>query len=130
MKINDDESLKLLNDPRFSVALDLFNKGDWYLAHDAFEELWHEISGPERKTIQGILQVAVAQVHLESENKKGATILYGEGLGRLKTIGIPDLGLDLVKFCICVEKRLKILQCDGDPNTCSLPVLSQKSLSK
>ena len=85
----------LLIDSRFQKAVDLFNLSEWYLAHDIFEELWHESHGPERKTLQGLLQIAVAQIHLERGNHNGATILYGEGLGRLKDLGSPDLGIDL-----------------------------------
>ena len=38
----------------------------------------------EAKNQPFIGQVAVAQVHLENSNLNGATILYGEALGRLK----------------------------------------------
>ena len=34
------------DDKRFENAVELFNSKDWYPAHDAFEELWHETSGP------------------------------------------------------------------------------------
>ena len=114
-------------DPRFEVALDLFNSGDWYLAHDAFEELWHETNDPERTTLQGFLQVAVAQLHLQRGNIKGATILYGEGLGRLKRMGTPDLGLDLVEFCETLKKILYILQSHGDTSLLSSPLLKNKN---
>ncbi len=116
----------LLNDPRFHKAIQLFNSTDWYQAHDAFEELWHETNGIERIVLQGVLQIAVAQVHLERGNKNGATILYGEGLGRLRAHGLPDLGLDLEGFCCLVEMRLRILQQEGDLQTCNLPVLNKK----
>ena len=49
-------------DPRFQQGLELFNAGEWYAAHDLFEELWHETADPERRSLQGILQVAVAQL--------------------------------------------------------------------
>ena len=51
-------------DPRFGQAIELFNSQEWYAAHDVFEELWHETADPERRSLQGILQVAVAQLHL------------------------------------------------------------------
>ena len=35
-------------DPRFQQGLELFNAGEWYAAHDLFEELWHETADPER----------------------------------------------------------------------------------
>ena len=104
-------------------AINIFNSANWYKAHDLFEELWHETDGLERVTLQGILQIAVAQVHLESGNNNGATILYGEGLGRLKKKGIPNLGLDIQRLCKLVEARLTLLQQKKDTNICELPFL-------
>ncbi len=128
--MNEDKALLLLEDPRFVKALDLFNSAEWYQAHDVFEEVWHETNGPERKLVQGFLQVAVAQLHLQRGNKVGATILYGEALGRLRSIGTPDLGLHIEYLCRCVEARLKLLQKDRDPESCEVPVILQRHLEK
>ena len=110
-------------DPRFQQGVELFNAGEWYAAHDLFEELWHETADPERRSLQGILQVAVAQLHLQRGNRRGATILFGEALGRLKRPGTPDLGLDLASLCRAAQQRLEALQQDGDPESCTVPVL-------
>ena len=110
-------------DPRFQQAIDLFNTQEWYAAQDVFEEICHETADPERRSLQGILQVAVAQLHLQRGNIRGATILFGEALGRLQRPGTPDLGLDLDNLCICVRSRLNALQQDMDPETCTVPVL-------
>ena len=110
-------------DPRFQQGVELFNAGEWYAAHDLFEELWHETADPERRSLQGILQVAVAQLHLQRGNRRGATILFGEALGRLKRPGTPDLGLDLASLCRTAQQRLEALQQDGDPESCTVPVL-------
>ncbi len=116
--------MNLIDDPRFKEGVDLFNSANWYLAHDFFEELWHEAYGLERITIQGILQIAVAQIHLEKGNINGATILYGEGLGRLRRDGIPYLGLDIKRLCEIIEPRLKLLQNNLDLDNCLTPSLS------
>ena len=111
-------------DPRFQEAIRLFNAQDWYAAHDVLEEIWHETADPERRSLQGLLQVAVAQLHLQRDNQRGATILFGEALGRLQRPGTPDLGLDLLALCHCVHGRLVQLQQDGDPESCTVPVLN------
>ncbi len=92
------------------TALNLFNNHEWYEAHDAFEEIWNSVDGDERQVIQGILQVSVSQFHLSKGNLNGATILLGEGLGRIKTRTKIDLGIDLESFCRCLEDLLKKLQ--------------------
>ena len=94
----------------FLDALNLFNNQKWYEAHDAFEDIWNTLEGDERQIIQGILQVSVSQFHLSKGNLNGATILIGEGLGRIKNRTYIDLGIDLESFCKCLEKLLRKLQ--------------------
>ena len=105
----NQESAKILKDSLFT-ALNLFNNHEWYEAHDAFEEIWNCVDGDERQVIQGILQVSVSQFHLSKGNLNGATILLGEGLGRIKTRTNINLGIDLESFCRCLEDLLRKLQ--------------------
>lgn len=104
------EESSLLRDPRLHEAVRLFNAGDWYDCHDALEELWHETGGPMRVVLQAILQIAVAQLHLERGNQRGATMLMGEGLGRLNRADEAALGLDLHALRQAAQVRLKALQ--------------------
>ena len=104
----NEESAKSFQDSLFT-ALNLFNKHEWYEAHDAFEEIWNSVDGDERQVIQGILQVSVSQFHLSKGNLNGATILLGEGLGRIKTRTQINLGIDLESFCLCLEELLNKL---------------------
>ena len=120
--IDKQEDL-FINDSRFETGMNLFNSCQWYKSHDVFEEIWHETGGSERQLLQGILQVAVAQVHLENSNINGATILYGEALGRLKRFKSTNLGLDIAGLCKCISKRLELLQLGKDLADCGLPVL-------
>tara|TARA_B100000524_G_scaffold103076_1_gene49533 strand:- start:643 stop:1011 length:369 start_codon:yes stop_codon:yes gene_type:complete len=92
------------------IALNLFNNHQWYEAHDAFEEIWNSVDGDERQVIQGILQVSVSQFHLSKGNFNGATILLGEGLGRIKTRTEINIGIDLESLCLCLEDLLNKLQ--------------------
>jgi uncharacterized protein len=101
----------LMQDPRLTVGLNHFNASDWYEAHDVFEELWHETQGPMRPVLQGVLQIAVAHLHLERDNQNGAMILLGEGIGRLSQVDINVLGLDLQTLKNLAQVRLQRLQC-------------------
>jgi len=91
-------------------AVALFDAGEWYACHDGFEALWHETAGPWRPALQGLLQIAVSRLHLERGNRRGAMILLGEGLGRLR--GLPDqvLGLDLGELKHVAAAQLDLLQ--------------------
>ena len=104
------EEQGLLADTRLGEAIFLFNSGDWYACNDGFEALWHETAGPMRPVLQGILQIAVAELHLERGNCRGATILMGEGLGRLKACPPNALEIDLVTLINSSMQRLLALQ--------------------
>ena len=118
----NEESTKSFKDSLY-IALNLFNNHEWYEAHDAFEEIWNSVDGDERQVIQGILQVSVSQFHLSKGNLNGATILLGEGLGRIKNRTDIDLGIDLESFCKCLEDLLKKLQYKDTLNEKDTPFL-------
>ena len=107
----------------FFNALNLFNNQKWYEAHDAFEDIWNTLDGDERQIIQGILQVSVSQFHLTKGNFNGATILLGEGLGRIKNRTNINLGIDLKSFCNCLEELLRKLQYKEELNENDKPYL-------
>lgn len=114
----------LTADPRLQVAVGLFNAGEWYACHDVFEEIWHETQGPDRAALQGFLQIAVAHLHLERGNQRGATLLLGEGLGRLTPFPADALGFNLTLLRARVADRLHCLQQGNDPGALPLPVLT------
>ena len=65
----------------------------------------------------------MAQVHLERNNRRGATILLGEGLGRLKPYGSEALGINLPPLLDAVSCRLQALQQGLEPGDGPLPRL-------
>jgi hypothetical protein len=68
----------------FWQAVEEFNQQDFYACHDTLESLWMEASEPDKNFYQGILQIAVSFYHLSNHNWKGAAILLGEGMSRLR----------------------------------------------
>ena len=118
-----DPEAVLAADPRLQESIQLFNQADWYPCHDGFEALWHETDGPLRPVLQGILQIAVAHIHLERGNLRGATVLMGEGLGRLSDAGESALGLDLALLRDRAAARLAALQAGQDATDLPVPRL-------
>lgn len=118
----------LAGDPRYAHAIQLFNRHQWYAAHDAFEELWHESDGSLRSLLQGIIQVSVAEYHLENGNHRGSTLLMAEGLNHLKSSAYPDRELDLDYLIYSVSLRLSALQAEMDMLTLPLPSLQLTQL--
>ena len=79
-----------------------------------------------RPLLQGILQIAVAELHHERGNLRGATILMGEGLGRLQGDLEGGLGLDLESLRRQVGERLQALQQQLPLRGLDLPYLAVK----
>jgi predicted metal-dependent hydrolase len=113
----------LLDDDRYQEAINLFNAREWYAAHDAFEELWHESVGEERAVFQGIIQIAVAEHHLRNGNRRGSLLLMAEGLNHLQAAPPQGLGFDLPSLQAIVSQRLAGLQTGQTLDDIPLPVL-------
>lgn len=122
-KYSDDHIL--IADPRYEDAIALFNKRQWYAAHDLFEELWHESHGSIRSMLQGIIQLSVAEFHLENSNIRGSILLMAEGLNHLKCLGPLDVSLDLEALIQCASSRLSCLQANEKMLDIPIPFLSR-----
>lgn len=61
-----------------------FNEQKFYDCHDTLEAIWMESVEPDKTFYQGILQIAVGCYHLSNGNWKGAVILLGEGIRKLR----------------------------------------------
>jgi predicted metal-dependent hydrolase len=106
--------------PEFWQAVDQFNQRQFYDCHDTLEALWMEALEPDKRFYQGILQIAVGLYHLGNENWRGAVILMGEGLNRLRDYQ-PDYGnVDVEKFLSQIAQLLKILQQIGPEQVSSV----------
>ena len=120
----DPEEASLTCDPRLGEAVRLFNAGEWHACHDGFEALWHETQGPCRRTLQGILQIAVAHHHLDRGNQRGAMVLLGEGLGRLQGAGAVQFNLALDPLREAARDRLLALHENRSLTDLPLPKLT------
>jgi len=62
--------------PQAAEGLRLFNAGKYFEAHEALETAWREEKGEIRNLYRGILQVAVAYLHITRGNYSGAVKVY------------------------------------------------------
>ena len=58
-------------DTQYRAGIELFNKCEFFEAHDVWEELWSEYRGEDRTFYQGLIQVAVALHHFGNGNIRG-----------------------------------------------------------
>lgn len=105
---------QLCQDLRFQLGLEQFNTRQFYACHDSFEALWHEAIEPDRTFLQGVLQIAVGLHHLTNRNWRGATILLGEGIGRLRDYQPEYVNLDVSELVRRSRRLLEHLQQTGE----------------
>lgn len=90
----------------FWQGVEEFNNQEYYACHDTLEALWMESTEPEKTFYQGVLQIAVALYHLNNHNWRGAAILLGEGINRLRYYQPIYADIDVEKL---VEESVNLL---------------------
>jgi len=63
--------------PAAIKGMELFNEGEYWLAHEALEEAWKEENSPVAELYRAILQTAVVYLHVMRSNYNGAIKVYG-----------------------------------------------------
>ena len=123
-------------DPRFYSGIQSFNSGNFYEAHDLFEDLWHECDEPKRRWIHGIVQISVAMHHHSTGNLNGSLLLLAEGISRMRRAQISPIGFKEGEFLEPCQEILKLLQTNlkdsnhslgmkpDKPQEISLPLIS------
>ena len=85
-------------DPRYLAGVALFNAGDFFEAHEVWEDLWSESHGTTRRFYQGLIQAAVGLCHFGNGNLGGAAKLYRSSRDYMAPCGERYLGLDVSGF--------------------------------
>lgn len=91
-------------------AVEAFNAGDYYAAHEWFEILWRREEGALRDFYQGLLQIGVAVHHELNGNRAGSRNLITRGIERVVPFAPDCLGLALQPFLtVCRELEHHIM---------------------
>ena len=87
-------------------GIDLYNFAYWWECHEELEALWHLTGhqGAEAAYLQGIIQVAAANLKRHMGVPEGARRLAREAVARLASLGRPEfMGLALGPFIRAVN---------------------------
>ncbi len=72
--------------------------------HEILEEVWMEWQGPERRFLQGLIQLGVAFYHIQRNNYRGAMNMFRNGLVKVTPRAPRYCGVELKKFLERIEK--------------------------
>ena len=94
-------------------ARDLFNTGEYWLAHEALETVWRSIiKEDEARVLQGLIQAAAALLHRSRGNRHGTVVVGAAALERLAGPQRADVEFETVHFR---AQLARALAGEGDP---------------
>ena len=93
-------------DSRYQHGVELFNCGEFFDAHEVWEELWLDCPAVERRFYQSLIQAAVALYHWGNGNLAGATRLFHSGQRYMAPYGPTHRGLNVNDFWSQVRDRI------------------------
>lgn len=104
------------------VAIDQFNRGWYFEAHETLEELWLVAPEPDRTFLQGIIQLAAAFVHLARGERTGFVRLLDAAEGRLRPFAPERRGVDVARLLEAIG-RWRAEPVGGDEYAWDVPPL-------
>lgn len=85
-------------DPRYLEGIAFFNECEFFEAHEAWEALWADVVGSDRRFYQGLIQMAVCLHHFGNGNLRGTRKLFFSCQKYLDAYRPAHLGIDLDKL--------------------------------
>jgi predicted metal-dependent hydrolase len=73
----------------------LFNAGRFFDCHEVWEEVWKRTNGAEKLFYQGMIQAAVAILHAERGNPRGARATWDKARAKLEPLPAKHMGIAL-----------------------------------
>jgi len=78
----------------YGEGIVLFNRAQFFEAHEVWEDAWRPARGDDRALLHGVIQIAAGFHKLQCGQPSGAVSLLDKGIGRLRTRGscaeVPD----------------------------------------
>jgi uncharacterized protein len=93
-------------DARYLAGIEMFNRGEFFEAHEVWEDLWHECASADRRFYQALIQAAVAAYHWSRGNATGASRLYHSGRKYMEPFRPVYLGLAVDDFWNAMAEHL------------------------
>jgi predicted metal-dependent hydrolase len=91
-----------------------FNRGEYFEAHELWEEAWRDLDGVERIHVQGLIQIAAGLHHLQQRRPRPAVGLLRKGLDKISRAAFaPSVDLHVEELARDVARLLAELDAPG-----------------
>jgi uncharacterized protein len=114
---------------RFEEGIRLFNNGNFFKAHEVWEEEWKRAHGLEKVFYQGLIQAAAALLHAERGNYAGAVSLYLKCCSKLDQFPAKWKGIELGQVRSELSRFFSVLQSPSDVRAGSCQSMQHKQVS-
>jgi len=88
----------------WAEGIALFNAGHFFECHEAWEQVWKRASGEEKLFYQGIIQAAVAILHAQRGNSRGARSIWRKAFTKLENLPERHAGIALGELRAAVDE--------------------------
>ena len=109
------------------LGAERFDRGEWWDAHEAWEDGWRATGGKHRHYLKGLIQLAAANYHLDRGHPRAARRLF-DGAARHLAESEPlrwpfDTGV-LLAACATAAARLDAGRTVAAVRPCLLPMMA------
>lgn len=99
----------------FRLGIDLFNRGDFFAAHETWEEIWRSTTPEPRTLFQGLIQVAAAMHQVRDLHRRaGPSNTLAKARSHLERYTPVACGIDLAALLETVRRWQEWLKEEGE----------------
>jgi predicted metal-dependent hydrolase len=110
-------------------GVELFNSGQYWEAHEAWEEAWTpDRRGPDRGFYKGLIQVAAGCLHYQRRNRRGAVNKWRSGAEYLRPYLPEHLGIELAPLVNELDGLLRAMEGDTWPEGLDMPIIELRAM--
>jgi uncharacterized protein len=89
---------RLATSKGLAEGIRLFNQGNFFAAHEVWEQEWKIAEGEEKVFYQAMIQAAAALLHIQRGNYAGAVSVYLKSWAKLALLPEVSMGIELAQF--------------------------------
>jgi predicted metal-dependent hydrolase len=91
----------------YREGIELFNAGEFFEAHEVWEDLWHNAAGQRKSFYQGLIQCAVTLEHVRRGNPRGVRSVWASAVP--KFTGLPEvyLGIHVPRLLAAIRRTIQ-----------------------
>jgi len=82
----------------FNKGLKRYKEGDFYIAHELWEDMWHNKQLKDRIFIQGLIQISASFYKIQCGNLRGARSLLEKSLNKFEKYSGINRNINIEKL--------------------------------